>query len=33
MYFVDLEAGRDWIKRERDLIKVNQLRLNVLNSL
>ena len=32
-YFVDLEAGRDWIKRERDLLKVNQLRLNVLNSL
>ena len=33
MYFVDLEAGRDWIKRERDLIKVNQLRLNVLNNI
>jgi len=33
LYFVDLEAGRDWIKRERDLIKVNQMRLNVLNTI
>ncbi len=32
-YFLDLEAGRNWIKENRDLNKVNQLRLNVLNSL
>ena len=33
LYFVDLEAGRDWIKRERDLLKVNELRLNVMESI
>jgi hypothetical protein len=32
-YFVDLEAGRKWLKEERDLVKVNELRINVLNSL
>jgi hypothetical protein len=32
-YFVDLEAGRKWLKEERDLLKVNELRVKVLNSL
>lgn len=32
-YFVDLEAGRKWLREERDLVKVNELRLNVLNAL
>jgi hypothetical protein len=32
-YFVDLEAGRKWLKEERDLVKVNELRINVLNAI
>ena len=33
MYFVDLEAGRKWLQEERDLLKVNELRLNVMESI
>lgn len=32
-YFVDMEAGRKWLQEERDLVKVNELRLNVLKSI
>ena len=33
MYFVDLEAGRKWLQEERNLLKVNELRLNVMESI
>ena len=32
-YFADLKAGRKWLKEERDLVKVNELRIKVLNAL
>jgi hypothetical protein len=32
-YFADLKAGREWLSKERDLITVNELRVNVLNAL
>jgi hypothetical protein len=32
-YFADLKIGREWLSEERDLITVNELRINVLNNL
>jgi hypothetical protein len=32
-YFADLKVGREWLSEERDLITVNELRINVLNNL
>jgi hypothetical protein len=32
-YFADLKIGREWLSNERDLLDVNELRINVLNAL
>jgi hypothetical protein len=32
-YFADLKIGREWLSKERDLVKVNELRIKVLNNL
>ena len=32
-YFVDLEAGRKWLQDERDLKKVNLIRLAIMESI